>query len=99
MSTSRNKNEQSDRCTISVVVCTRDRQSYLRKCLAALERQSLPRRRFEVIVVDNGSTDDTRSVAEASSKRHPNFRYIEEPRAGLSIARNAGIAASRSEIV
>jgi glycosyltransferase involved in cell wall biosynthesis len=86
-------------CAISAVVCTRDRSTYLAQCLTALEKQSLPRRRYEVIVVDNGSSDDTKNIVTAFCERQPNFRYVEEPRTGLSIARNTGIAATRTEIV
>lgn len=86
-------------CDISAIICTRDRGAYLRQCLIGLERQTLSRQRFEVIVVDNGSSDDTKEIAEAFCQRLPHFRYVLEPRAGLSIARNSGIAASRAEIV
>jgi glucosyl-dolichyl phosphate glucuronosyltransferase len=86
-------------CAISAVVCTRDRSAYLSQCLRAFEKQTLAQRRFEVVIVDNGSSDDTARVAAAFCDRHPNFRYHFEPRAGLSIARNIGIAASSAEIV
>lgn len=91
--------EAVDGCAISVVVCTRDRSAYLLQCLRALEKQTLTGRRFEVIIVDNGSSDDTARVAASFCDRHLNFRYHLEPRAGLSIARNTGIAGSAAEIV
>jgi glycosyltransferase involved in cell wall biosynthesis len=84
---------------ISVVVCTRDRSRYLRNCLGGLEKQTLSNSRFEVIVVDNGSSDDTAEIAESFCDRQAHFHYYFEPEPGLSIARNAGIRASSADIV
>jgi glycosyltransferase involved in cell wall biosynthesis len=77
----------------SVVICTRDRQDELRRCLSSLPRQSyVPR---EVIVVDNASRDgQTREVAEAAG-----VIYVREDRPGLDIARNTGAVRATSEIV
>jgi glycosyltransferase involved in cell wall biosynthesis len=86
-------------CSISAVVCTRDRSAYLERCLTALAQQTLSKRQYEVIVVDNGSSDDTANVAGGFCRAQPNFRYVEEPRAGLSIARNRGIAVGEAPIV
>ena len=44
----------------SVIVCTRDRPQFLRRCLGSLERQLPTPRGFEVVVVDNGSGEDSR---------------------------------------
>jgi glycosyltransferase involved in cell wall biosynthesis len=55
---------------------------------------------WEVIVVDNNSTDQTREVAEGYCRKYSErFRYVFEPQQGLSRARNAGIRAARGEIV
>jgi len=93
------KSKSADGCAISAVICTRNRSAYLALCLKALERQTLSRDRFEVVIVDNGSTDDTPQVAAAFCERLKHFRYCHEPRAGLSVARNTGLAVSLSDIV
>lgn len=75
---------------ISVVICTRDRPDRLRACLRHLGRQEYPR--FEVVVVDNAPARDAAADLVGA-------RYVAEPRAGLSWARNAGIAAAAADII
>lgn len=55
---------------------------------------------FELIVVDNNSTDDTRTVVESLVARHPDFlRYVFEATQGVAYGRNAGIARAQASIV
>lgn len=83
---------------ISVVVCTRDRPEQVKKCLSRLAQQDYPR--YEVVVVDNAPTSDAlRKVVEGQTGAGAPFRYCVEPRPGLSWARNAGIAAAKSDII
>ena len=80
---------------VSVVVATRDRPESLRRCLRALAAQRT-NRHVEIIVVDNhpASARTPPVVAE-----FPGIQLLSEARQGLSYARNAGIRASRGEIV
>jgi GT2 family glycosyltransferase len=83
---------------ISVVICTRDRPEQITKCLDRLTRQDYPG--YEVVVVDNAPTSDAlRLVVESQAGGGAPFRYCVEPRPGLSWARNAGIAAAKSDII
>lgn len=75
---------------VSVVVCTLNRSQLLRNCLESLANQDIAVDQFEVIVVDNNSSDDTHDVANGFLKSHKNFRYIKEDHLGLSFARNRG---------
>lgn len=75
---------------ISVVVCTYNRSSLLRNCLASLASQDTAIEQYEVIVVDNCSTDDTDAVIQEFINGHKNFRCIKENNLGLSHARNRG---------
>ena len=79
--------------TVTVVICTRNRPAHLEKCLEAITHlQRIP---DEVIVVDNTSGDEQ---TEAAARKF-SARYTLEPIAGLSRARNRGLAESKSEIV
>ena len=65
-------------------------------CLAALERQSYPRDRFEVIVADNASPEGAAAVAEVIAER---ARLVVVPEKGAGLARNGGVAASSGEVL
>lgn len=76
----------------SIVICTRRRAADLAGCLASLSEEVAKGR--DIVVVDNGPDAET----EAVTRRHPGVRYVQEPRPGLSRARNAGVAAARGEV-
>ena len=84
---------------ISAIICTRDRAPYLRRAIRSLRGQTLGHRAYEVLVVDNGSTDGTGELVAAESGRWPNLRYLAEPVLGLSRARNRGWRSARGEYV
>lgn len=85
---------------IAVVISTFERPDHLERCLASLEVQRGVAGRFEVVVVDDGSRDDTLQRVEAIARRagFP-LRYTTHPHHGFRLARcrNAGIAASSAE--
>ena len=74
----------------SVVIPTYNHAELLRGALETVCRQAFDERRYEVIVVDNNSTDGTRSVVEAFATQHRGVRYCLEPTQGLNHARNCG---------
>lgn len=84
---------------ISVVVCTYNRADLLPDCLRSLAEQTLDPHRFEVIVVDNNSTDNTKQVVADFLHKYSHFRLVEESRQGLSHARNCGWKEARGEYV
>jgi glycosyltransferase involved in cell wall biosynthesis len=86
---------------ISIVIATYNRHNLLARTLAALAMQSWPRDRFEIIVADNGSTDDTRSVIETASKRPgwPRLWYLFIEEKGKSHAVNAALKQAAGDIV
>lgn len=84
---------------ISVVIPTRNRAQKLRRTLDGLCAQSLPSVAFEVLVVDNGSSDDTRAAVAGYLDKAANWKYLRESKPGAAAARNSGIRASQGEIV
>jgi glucosyl-dolichyl phosphate glucuronosyltransferase len=85
---------------ISVIIPTRNRGLLLSQTLESVSQQTFPKEEYEVIVVDNGSTDNTVEVIELFRRRPGfNLRAVREDRAGLMFARHAGAVAAASEIL
>jgi glycosyltransferase involved in cell wall biosynthesis len=86
---------------ITVILCTYNRCQSLAKALESAAALKLPEAdEWEILVVDNNSTDKTREVVESFCGQYPGrFRYLFEPRQGLSYARNAGIREALGDIV
>jgi len=81
----------------SVIVCTRNRAGSLREMLTSLTAMGVPDdTQWEIVVVDNGSTDHTASVVCEFEGRLP-VRRVVEPTPGLSNARNCGVRAARGQ--
>jgi glycosyltransferase involved in cell wall biosynthesis len=84
---------------ISVIICTYNRAALLATVLESLYQQTLGQAEYEVIVVDNNSTDETPAVCAAFARRCPALRCIVERQQGLSYARNCGWQAAQGEYV
>ncbi|WP_224982616.1 glycosyltransferase family 2 protein [Geomonas agri] len=84
---------------LSVVVCTYNREALLGHCLQSLAGQTLDNERYEVLVIDNNSTDGTSTVVSSFAPRIPNLRLVHEPRQGVSHARNRGWREAQGELV
>lgn len=81
----------------SIIVCTRNRSESLSRMLDALTKLDVPSLlSWEVIVIDNGSSDTTRQTIDSFSKSLP-LRNLIVPKPGLSLGRNAGIQAARGD--
>ena len=78
---------------VSVVVCSYNGGRTLEQCLRSLGGLAYPD--YEVILVDDGSTDETQAIAG----RFPQVRNLRQKNCGLSAARNAGLAAATGEII
>lgn len=84
---------------LSVVIPTRNRCDYLKDALDSIVAQTLSKDLFEVIVVDNGSTDPTQEVVKSFEGKLPYISCIYEPKPGLHEGRHAGYRAAKSDIL
>lgn len=88
------------RPTLSVIVPTFNRSSVLRLCLEALGRQTAPPGSFDVVVADDGSTDDTERTVRSMTSASPfELRYFRQENAGPSRARNRAVGESQAPLV
>lgn len=86
---------------ISAIVCTYNREKYLEIALESLAAQTLARDAFEVVIINNNSTDNTEKVCSEFHKKYSDipYKYFIETDQGLSFARNRGIIESDAELV
>jgi glycosyltransferase involved in cell wall biosynthesis len=85
----------------SVVICTYNRAAYLEKTLESVVKQRYPKERFEIVIVDNNSPDDTKAVSLSFQERHKNriIRYLIETQQGISFGRNKGVSEAEGELI
>ena len=86
---------------ISIIVCTYNRANYLYDALESIASNDFPRNEYEIILVNNNSTDNTEEKCKQFAANFPdvNFKYCAESKQGLSFARNKGIAESNGDIL
>jgi glucosyl-dolichyl phosphate glucuronosyltransferase len=78
---------------MTIAICTRNRSGFLKKALEGLRAQTADMADAVVMVVNNGSTDDTEYTAKSYETLFPHFIYLDEPVTGLSTARNTALRA------
>lgn len=86
---------------LSVIICTYNRQKYIRPLLESIAGNTLPHSQYEIILVDNNCTDRTYDVCMEFTQAHPDitFHYEIETSQGLSYARNKGISKANGELL
>lgn len=86
---------------ISFVICTYNRAQYLQDTLQSLLENEADPNRFELLIIDNNSSDETPDIAHTFIDNYPNhdIQYIKEPQQGLSFARNRGIKEAKNPII
>ncbi|MDL2224298.1 glycosyltransferase [Bacteroidales bacterium OttesenSCG-928-M06] len=85
----------------SVVVCTYNREKYLGQTLESIVAQNFPINDYELIIVDNNSTDYTEEICDLIINKYQEhqIRYIKELQQGISFGRNRGVNESKGEII
>lgn len=86
--------------TVSIIIPTYNRKEVLVEALVSLNKVDYPKKLFEVIVVNDGSTDGTKDAIENIKKKiNYNFKYFNGGRRGISHAKNIAIKKSKGEII
>lgn len=83
----------------SIIVPVYNVEQYLSKCLDSILKQGLENYGYEVILVNDGSTDGSVNVCEQYCQTHSNFRLIHQNNSGVSVARNRGIDEAQGEYI
>jgi glycosyltransferase involved in cell wall biosynthesis len=88
---------------VSVIVCVYNEEPHLAASLRSVAKQTFPAEDYEIVIVDDGSTDSSPSICrdfvDACRGEAPAVRYVRISHAGLSCARNEGIKQSKGEIL
>ncbi|MCA9315278.1 MAG: glycosyltransferase family 2 protein [Planctomycetes bacterium] len=93
-SDSTSSHHAADRALVSVVVPVYNRPTLVQEAIRSVLEQTEPR--FEIVVVDDGSTDGTADVVEAHFGHDPRLRVVRQPNGGTAAARNRGIDEARA---
>ena len=86
---------------LTVIICTYNRAKYIGNLLESIAKNDIDKSAYEIVLVDNNCTDNTREICETFAKAHKdvNFRYVVESEQGLSAARNKGIKEAKGDVI
>ena len=84
---------------LSVIIPTHNRAEILSTCLEKLLENQFPKTKYEIIIVNDGSTDNTEEVVKEIQKEHKQIRYFKQKKMGQGVARNLGMKEAKSEII
>lgn len=84
---------------LSFIVPVYNVAPYLRMCVSSLLSQDIPQDQYEIILVEDGSTDSSPEICDEYDRMFENIHAIHQPNRGLSAARNTGIAAAKGEYI
>ena len=86
---------------LTAIICTYNRAKYIGNLLESIAANDLAKGAYEIVLVDNNCTDNTRKICEAFAEAHKdvNFRYVVETEQGLSAARNKGIQEAKGDVL
>jgi glycosyltransferase involved in cell wall biosynthesis len=84
---------------ISFIIPVYKVEKYIRKCLNSIYIQNVPEDNFEVIVINDGTPDNSMEIVYDFSRKHNNIKIIEQQNQGLSVARNKGLEVATGEYI
>lgn len=84
---------------LSVIVPVYNAAAYLEECLSSLLNQDLPETEYEILCVNDGSTDESPRILERYQQTHSNICVIHKENGGVTTARNAGLSAAKGDYI
>lgn len=91
--------EENKSIEISIIVPTYNRKESLKRCLSSLEGQGYPRDKYEIIIVDDGSSYDVTETIKGIGSNNRNIKLIQQHHKGPASARNLGVEAALGNII
>lgn len=82
---------------LSIIVPVFNTQSFLQDCLDSLTAQGLSETEYEIICVNDGSTDNSLHILQDYAQKHTNIRIVDKENGGVAAARNAGLCAAKGK--
>ena len=84
---------------LSIIIPVYNAEKYLTRCLESVFNQDLPTDEYEVLCINDGSTDYSEDILLDFAKRHTNLIYIKQNNQGVSVARNQGLDRAKGEYI
>lgn len=84
---------------LSIIVPAYKVRDFIAKCLSSLEQQDIPHSDYEIIVINDGSPDDSADIVTRMQADYPNILLLNQTNQGVSVARNNGIAQARGKYI
>lgn len=84
---------------LSIIIPVYNVEKYIEVCIESLYKQNIPEDEFEVILINDGSTDNSLSILQRFEIQHTNITVISQRNQGLSVARNNGIKVAKGEYI
>lgn len=84
---------------LSIIIPVYNVELFVEKCIRSCETQDINKDEYEIIVVNDGSTDNSLNIVNDLARRFPNIRVFSQSNAGLSAARNKGIQNARGDYI
>lgn len=84
---------------LSIIIPVYNVENFVEKCLRSCEKQDISSNEYEIIVVNDGSKDNSLKIVEYVSRDYNNIKIISQSNGGLSVARNTGLKEAKGEYV
>ena len=84
---------------LSVIIPMYNAEKYIKRCIESVYRQDLDINHFELLVVNDGSTDNSPSIVKELQKIYPNITLIDKENGGQATARNMGLEEAHGDFI